>query len=293
MKKLYQNLLLVGMLLVSTEVAAQVHVTYALDTPTFTLGHESTDKYDALDSAYLDVTYRFRYRQDAKDDSLRSEDLMDLQIGRKYAAFFSKNLRELDEQNTKTLKTTMQFSPAPSEYVGFDIISNLSTQTWRVTNRIPYTSQVIEYEEPIAQISWKYLQNDTVTVMGYQCHAAECQYGGRTWKVYYTSTIPLPYGPWKLNGCKALILKAVDTEHNFEFEAVGLTQKPQPIVRYAWNRKLMKKGEWQKYESNMYKNAGVFARNTGARIIVMDNSEKGFHHLNEDWSQYYNPLEKE
>ncbi len=27
-------------------------------------------------------------------------------------------------------------------------------------------------------------------------------------------------------------------------------------------------------------------------IIVMDNSEKGFHHLNEDWEQYYNPLEK-
>jgi len=25
---------------------------------------------------------------------------------------------------------------------------------------------------------------------------------------------------------------------------------------------------------------------------VMDNSEKGFHHLNEDWEQYYNPLEK-
>ena len=42
----------------------------------------------------------------------------------------------------------------------------------------------------------------------------------------------------------------------------------------------------------MYKNAGAFVRNTGARIIVMDNSEKGFHHLNEDWEQYYNPLEK-
>ncbi len=27
-------------------------------------------------------------------------------------------------------------------------------------------------------------------------------------------------------------------------------------------------------------------------FIVMDDSEKGFHHLNEDWEQYYNPLEK-
>lgn len=35
--------------------------------------------------------------------------------------------------------------------------------------------------------------------MGYQCHAATCSYGGRNWKVYYASDIPLPYGPWMLN----------------------------------------------------------------------------------------------
>jgi GLPGLI family protein len=46
-----------------------------------------------------------------------------------------------------------------------------------------------------------------------------------------------PYGPWKLNGAKGLVLKAADTEGNFVFEAVGLTQKEQPIIRYEWNRK--------------------------------------------------------
>lgn len=128
--------------------------------------------------------------------------------------------------------------------------------------------------------------------MGYLCHAAECQYGGRTWKVYYADKIALPYGPWMLNGAKGVILKAVDSDHDFVFEAVGLTQKSQPVIRYTWSRKTMSKEEWQKYAANMYKNAGAFVRNTGARIIVMDNSEKGFHHLNEDWEQYYNPLEK-
>jgi hypothetical protein len=27
-------------------------------------------------------------------------------------------------------------------------------------------------------------------------------------------------------------------------------------------------------------------------ILMMDNSEKGFYRLNEDWSQFYNPLER-
>lgn len=287
-----KKMLVVGMLLMGLNVNAQVRVTYALDSPTFTLAHESTDKFEVLDSAYLAVTYRFKYRQEAKDDSLRMEDLMDLQLGRKYNAFYSKNLRDLDQENTKSLKTTMQFTPIPEEYVGFDILLNHSAKSWQVTNRIPYTSQVIEYDEQAPKIKWKYLSNDTATVMGYLCHAAECEYGGRTWKVYYADKIALPYGPWKLYGVKGLVMKAVDGDHDFEFEAVGLTQKQQPIIRYSWSRKTMSKDEWLKYEANMYKNAGAFVRNTGARIIVMDNSEKGFHRLNEDWEQYYNPLEK-
>ena len=103
---------------------------------------------------------------------------------------------------------------------------------------------------------------------------------------------PLPYGPWKLNGAKGLILKAEDAGNNFVFEAEGLTQKPQPIIRYDWKRKVMKKDDWKRFEQDIYKNAGAFVRNTGARVLITDNSEKGFHKLNEEWSQFYNPLEK-
>jgi hypothetical protein len=53
----------------------------------------------------------------------------------------------------------------------------------------------------------------------------------------------------------------------------------------------MSKEDWENYELDMYKNAGSFVKNTGALILIMDNSEKGFHRLNEDWSQFYNPLE--
>lgn len=109
----------------------------------------------------------------------------------------------------------MRFTPIPEEYVGFDILFSHSDKTCQVTNRIPYTSQVIEYSEKMPDIKWRYLPEDTATVMGYLCHAAECQYGGRTWKVYYADKIALPYGPWMLNGAKGVILKAVDSDHDF------------------------------------------------------------------------------
>lgn len=288
------NKLAMFILLTATSITAkaQMQVTYALDSPTFMLAHQNTDKYDVLDSTYLDLTYLFKYRMAEKDDSLSGEDLMELQIGRKYNAFFSRNLRESDEKNTQTLKTTMQFTPAPTTAIGFDILFDHSADSLLETNRIPYTHQVIDYKEKSPQIKWKYEQEDTATIMGYHCHAAYCTYGGREWKIYYTPKIALPYGPWKLNGVKALVLKAEDAKGNFVFEAVGLTQKHKPVIQYHWKRKTMGKSEWKKYERNIYKNAGTFVHNSGARILVMDNSEKGFHRLNEDWEQYYNPLEK-
>lgn len=281
------------MILASVDISAQVSVTYAMDTPTFTLFHESTDKSQTLDSCYLTITYRYKYKATEKDDSLSHDDLMDLQLGRKYNAFFSQNIRNLDIQNTKELKTTMKLKTIPESFVGFDLLVNHDDSKTIVTNRIPYTSQVIEYTENTPSLIWTYLiEEKSYNVMGYHCHVAKCNFGGREWKVYYTNDIPLPYGPWKLNGVKGLVLKAEDSEHNFVFEAVGLTQKPQPIIRYEWNRKTMKKEDWQRFEREMYQNAGAFVRNTGARIIIMDNSEKGFHRLNEDWTQFYNPLEK-
>lgn len=51
--KNYRKLLVMGMMLVGMNVSAQVSVTYALDSPTFTLAHESTDKFETLDSAIL------------------------------------------------------------------------------------------------------------------------------------------------------------------------------------------------------------------------------------------------
>ena len=280
------------MMLAGPAAIAQVTVSYAMDTPTFTLAHEDTDKYETVDTCYLNVSYQFKYRNSEKDDSLSFDDIMDLQMGKDYNAFFSRDLRALDTQNTKELKSTMQFSTIPENYVGFDLLFNHKDSLTTVTNRLPYTSQVIEYSEQSESPEWTYIPDEIATVMDYHCHVATCNYGGRNWKVYYTNDIPVPYGPWKLNGVKGLVLKAEDSENNFIFEAVGLTQKPQPIIRYDWSRKKMKKEDWKKYEQEMYKNAGAFVRNTGARILIMDNSEQGFHRLNEDWSQYYNPLER-
>ena len=107
-----------------------------------------------------------------------------------------------------------------------------------------------------------------------------------------------------MNTNARVTLKAMDTENNFVFESVGLTQKSAPIIRYDWDRRKMKKEEWRRYEDRIYEQAGVFARSyeqagvfarsTGTRILIVDDGPQGSRRLseNDNWSEYHITLER-
>ena len=154
---------------------AQIIMSYAVDSPQLSFIWQNTDKFDVLDSTYLTVTYSLRYRSSETDDSLSYEDLMDLQMGRAYNAFFSRNLRETDTKNTESFNTHMYFSAAYNRaFLGFDLLLGHDEGILTETNRLPYTTEVIEYTEQTPSITWEYLPEDTLTVMGYLCQAATC-----------------------------------------------------------------------------------------------------------------------
>ena len=182
---------------------AQIIMSYAVDSPQLSFIWQNTDKFDVLDSTYLTVTYSLRYRSSETDDSLSNEDLMDLQMGRAYNAFFSRHLRETDTKNTESINTHMYFAAGyERSFVGFDLL--------------------------------------------------------------------------------------------FGHEDGTLTQKSAPIIRYDWDRRKMKKDEWRKYERRIYEQAGVFARSTGARILIVDDGPQGSRRLseNDNWSEYHITLER-
>ena len=85
---------------------AQVRMTYAIDRPAFLITHLNTDKYNVVDSSLAEIAYKYRFRMTEDDDSLQAEDDMWLLIGKRYVSFFSINLRNLDDKNTESMKTT-------------------------------------------------------------------------------------------------------------------------------------------------------------------------------------------
>ncbi len=294
MKRGFKYIYLIFFLLLSAlSCKAQIVYSWSVSNPPgFRWGHIDMSRPEVVDSTYLVVTYALRRRMSAADDTLSGKDLLELQMGRKYNSFFSRTVRDVDIKNTMEMMKKMCFEVHSDGCLGITLLFDHASGVLHVDNRLPFSSKTAEYEEPAPVMEWTYHENDTLTVMGYPCQAATCSYGGREWKVYYTPAIPLPYGPWKLSGAKGLILRAGDSEGDYMFEAAGLTQKPCPIERYEWSRKKMTKEEYKAYERNIHENAGVYVRNNNIRLFRTDNSEKGYHRFTEDWSTYYNPLER-
>ena len=272
---------------------AQVRMTYAIDRPAFLITHLNTDKYNVVDSSLAEIAYKYRFRMTEDDDSLQAEDDMWLLIGKRYVSFFSINLRNLDDKNTESMKTTLKMDSPQITWQGYDIMRDMKENMLTVNHRVPFTQDVCQYIEPVPIIQWTLLPEDRDTIMGYRCQAAEGEFGGRKWKVWYTDLIPVPLGPWKLGGLKGLILRAVDSGQNFIFEVEGLAQKRLPVKQFDWKYRKMSKDEWMKFETYMYNNAGKFVKNNNIRLFVPKaGGERGLQPVSESWQEYYNPLEK-
>ena len=84
------------------------------------------------------------------------------------------------------------------------------------------------YEEDLISQDWKILE-DTMTMAGYSCQKAMCDYRGRSYEAWFSSEIPISEGPWKFYGLPGLIVKLYDTKHQYDFELIELKNTIEKI----------------------------------------------------------------
>ncbi len=93
------------------------------------------------------------------------------------------------------------------------------------------------YNDVVEKKQWILEKGDT-TLLGYPCKKASCTYRGITWHVWYTLNIPIPEGPWKLDGLPGLIMSAEDAQGYYSFRCKGIQQKINQPMRFDFNNKI-------------------------------------------------------
>lgn len=73
-----------------------------------------------------------------------------------------------------------------------------------------------EVKEPLENIDWK-LTTERRTIGEFECTKATCSAFGRNWEAWFSPSIPISDGPWKLYGLPGLIIEAEDSEGKFKF----------------------------------------------------------------------------
>tara|TARA_R110002049_G_scaffold291871_1_gene476035 strand:- start:1309 stop:1926 length:618 start_codon:yes stop_codon:yes gene_type:complete len=71
-------------------------------------------------------------------------------------------------------------------------------------------------KEEVPKIEWK-ISNDKKKIGNFDCIKATGNFRGRNYTAWFTKSIPLAYGPWKLQGLPGLILEAYDTNKEVYF----------------------------------------------------------------------------
>lgn len=71
-------------------------------------------------------------------------------------------------------------------------------------------------KEDLPKIEWN-ITNEKKTIGNFDCTKASGCFRGRKYTAWFATSIPLPYGPWKLQGLPGLILEAYDTNKEVYF----------------------------------------------------------------------------
>lgn len=208
----------------------------------------------AIDTSKLSITYNYSFPVKDEDSLHTLMDMDILQIGSRVNRFYSAYSQRVDsiafhylmsmeqkyldvlraDWTPSRLRRTLYDWIPQGIYPLYQDVYTYQLQDKRVvSSRFQYDEY--RYSEKTDPFNWTMLPGEE-TVMGYVCNKAETTFRGRKWIAYYTFDIPYSYGPWKFSGLPGLILKVIDAEENFKWEAVGINKpENEPICEFVEN----------------------------------------------------------
>lgn len=104
-------------------------------------------------------------------------------------------------------------------------------KTKELIYKTPFSKRkYVKVEEEIVRIPWQ-LTDQQREIGGLPCQKAIGEFRGRTYHAWFTYTIPISDGPWKLTGLPGLIIEAYDDKKTVIFLFESLRRTHEPIIK--------------------------------------------------------------
>ena len=127
-------------------------------------------------------------------------------------------------------------------------------------------------------IRWE-LTNESKKIGAYTVQKATATFRGRNYTAWFTTQIPLPYGPWKLSGLPGLILEAYDThkEIYWYFKNIEYPSKHEYLLKKikAPNNSWITFEEYRKEQIKSFLNSRMAGRMVAENIGASGGANKG------------------
>jgi GLPGLI family protein len=178
------------------------------------------------DTARVLIHYKFTHIADTTNRAHPYTENMALFVGKSASAYKSYDGIMADEQFKKAWAAAVASSPdgqprinrhgagSRIQYYQYPNEQKMLTKDNLIVNDYLIAG-------PLPAITWK-ISADTATFGGLHCQKATGHFKGRDYIAWFCPDLPLPAGPWQLNGLPGAIVDAHDTKNEVVFQFDGV-----------------------------------------------------------------------
>lgn len=198
---------------------------------------------DSIDQSNIVVVYKYSCKTfDADKKQMTDSIRMALQVGSHSTRFYPYHKYKEDTEDVD------YFTPENYTTVQSDALCHIP-EVWtnypegKMTVRDIIPPSHYESNEDLERPTWTVWEQDTLTIKGYRCKTARCEFHGLGWTVRFTEDIPAIAGPWKLGGLPGLVLEAESKDgiHHFIMEGMENVRTPVFYEHNAITKKVAEK----------------------------------------------------
>jgi len=156
-------------------------------------------------------------------------------------------------------------------------------------------------QDSIINIYWDIDTSSTnEPLLGYKCNKATGRFRGRNYTVWFTTEIPVKFGPWKLHGLPGLVLKVKDNLNQIHIQATEIViSKAEKIENIAMDDfeeiitvkdhlLLKKENEGEFLNEVMSRVQSTMPRGSVIKNVKKENSNKNRFEIIYEWEETEN-----